>query len=173
MLPEEITDFRSPAPPCTDDRAQVFQSGDKGNDSGRWPRPILDQGNWGMRRSSRPPHTDCTKQSPRPPCGERSATARKGGCLVRGTLGSICITAKPPAAPHFQPSSRIAGRIAGRERTAWPSVSWRGARPPSLVGRPSVMPKRPNPTIAGGVDEANPLGMTLIYIFEENHRLSH
>ena len=44
MLPEEILDFRRRIPPFTDERAQVFQSGDKGNDAAGGSRPILDLG---------------------------------------------------------------------------------------------------------------------------------
>jgi hypothetical protein len=44
MLPEEILDFRRRVPPFTDERAQVFQSGDKGNDAAGGLRPILDRG---------------------------------------------------------------------------------------------------------------------------------
>jgi hypothetical protein len=44
--------------------------------------------------------------------------------------------------------------------------------PPSRIGRPSAkIPKRPNPTIAGGIAEAN-FGLIKIDIFKENHRFS-
>jgi len=46
MFPEELTDFRTPLPPCPDKRVRVFQSDDQGDGSGQWLTPILHQALW-------------------------------------------------------------------------------------------------------------------------------
>jgi hypothetical protein len=59
-----------------------------------------------------------------------------------------------------------------RHRRLNQPVSASKARPSSLIGRPSAkIPKRPNPTIAGGIAKAN-FGLIKIDIFKENHRFS-
>jgi hypothetical protein len=132
MLAQEITDFRRPVPPYTDERVRVFQSGDKEND-GRWFASDL-RSETALR-------------------GARIVSKRKqntvGKCLIYKGIRRLCPTAGSRRRSSLPDAARRLVLADHRRRRLNP-------RHQGIEGAAGGHdPETANSAIAGGVGEAN------------------